>query len=278
MLGAVVHVLKNARDNGVGIVLGLLAGHRRFAAAIYIANVLGPLREVIARLRGRPLRLGSGREYTLAYLLGCMDLRELRFATRISVIGLDALRRAVALNRGVLVVTTHANAGLARLVLRPLADSNIRCVTISGGRGFPICGTGAVGPTIAPTGTFLVAVRSKLRAGLVVCAMVDAPVDANRTRRHVTVDGGSTWLAEPLIQLVARWQVPIAVLKASFENDRVLLEVQISDSQNTSDVVLALSSSVPLSESVNPSCERRALQDTASPWSEPREAPLGGGS
>jgi hypothetical protein len=254
----IVRNLKNVRDHGIGILLGLVSRRRRFSAATRLANTIGPLREMIARLRGRQLRLGSGREYTLAYLLGCMDICQLEFATKISVSGLEDLRRAAGGGRGVLVVTTHANAGLARLILRPLADLNIAAVTISGGFGFPICGSGAVGETIAPGGTFFVRVRSKLRAGFVVCAMLDAPTVTDRTRRHVTADGGSTWLADPLIRLAVRWQVPIAVLTASFRDDRVLLEVQISTSCNENDVMQALS---PLVSSM--SVQRKTQHGTA---------------
>jgi hypothetical protein len=238
----IIRHLKSAVGKSAGGLLRVVPPRRRFWVALRFANAIGSVRETISALRGRPFRLGSGREYTLAYLLGCMDLQRLEFATAIRVIGLDQLRLATARKRGVLVVTTHANAGLARLILRPLFDSELPAVTVSTGSGFPICGTGLLGETIAPNSAFLLRVRSKLRAGFVVCAMIDAPNAENLTPHHVSVDGGSTWLADPIIRMAVRWQVPVASLKGSLGNSGVVLELEISSSQNEDEVIRALSS------------------------------------
>jgi hypothetical protein len=115
-------------------------------------------------------------------------------------------------------------------------------VTVSTGSGFPICGTGLLGETIAPNSAFLLRVRSKLRAGFVVCAMIDAPNAENLTPHHVSVDGGSTWLADPIIRMAVRWQVPVALLKGSLGNNGVMLELEISSSEDEDGVIRALSS------------------------------------
>jgi len=208
---------------------------------MFVANTIGPVRDVVATLRRRPFQLGSGREYTLAFLLRCMDLSQLEFATAINVTGLDELQRAVSEKRGVVVVTTHGNAGLARVILRPLYDANLPAVTISGGPGFPICGTGLTGETIAPAATFLLRVRTRLRAGFIVCAMLDAVGADERTPNHVTTDDGTTWLADPLIRMAVRWQVPIAILKASLDGNGVRLDVKIRTSVTETEVLEAMS-------------------------------------
>jgi hypothetical protein len=72
--------------------------------------------------------------------------------------------------------------------------------------------------------------------------MIDAPNAENLTPHHVSVDGGSTWLADPIIRMAVRWQVPVASLKGSLGNNGVVLELEFSSSQDEDEVIRALSS------------------------------------
>jgi DNA-binding transcriptional LysR family regulator len=177
-----------------------------------------PLALAFAAIKGRPLRFGTGREYVLAWLLGVMDTARLQFEPRIEMHGLETIETAAAKGRGILVVGTHANAGLARLALRPLDDAGMRCLVISTAAGFPICGNGRMAETLTPSGMFLLAVRTRFRAGMAVCAMLD----------HVTA-AGDVVIRDPLLRVAERCGVPTAFLRARLEGHAVVIDVEKRD-------------------------------------------------
>ncbi len=203
----------------------LLPRKYRFAFARDLATGFGPLLDGLFRLwRRRRPRFGSAREYALAHLLGGMDARRLQFDLALQVSGLDELQSASRSGRGVLLLGTHTNAGLVRIALRSLDDAGIRAVAITDDPAFPICGSGRAAETISPKGSFLVTVRSRLRSGAVVCALLDSVERQSRNAIRVDVRGASTWIADPLIQVALRWGVPLFYFKAGFQDGSVSLD------------------------------------------------------
>ena len=196
----------------------------------------GPLIHGVFRLIPRTWRFklarslaalaGSRAERCLGYFLAVMDERRLPFDPEVTLSGFEELRTAAEAGRGALVIATHGNAGMARLILRALDEARVNSAVLSHAPGYPICGTGREVETIRPAGTFLLAVRSKLRSGSVVCGLIDSPEPLARDAAHVVVDGASLWLSTPLIRVAIQWQVPVFFLKGRFAGRAVAVELQ----------------------------------------------------
>ena len=169
---------------------------------------------------------GSGAERALGYFLAGMDARQLRFDPEVTLSGFEELRTAAEAGRGALVIGTHANAGMVRLILRALDDARVNSAVLSHASGYPICGAGRDVETIRPAGAFLLAVRSKLRSGSVVCALIDSAEPLARDAAHVVIDGASLWLTTPLVRVALQWQVPLFFMKGRFAGRSVAVELQ----------------------------------------------------
>lgn len=190
---------------------------------------------------------GSGAERRLGYFLAGMDARGLPFDPDVEVSGFEQLRAAQEAGQGVVMIGTHANSGMARLLLRALDDARVPFVATSHAPGYPICGTGREVETIRPSGAFLVAVRSKLRSGSVVCALLDSPEPMARDAAHVVIDGASLWLATPLVRMAIQWQVPIFFMKGQFTGRSIVVELQPSPAAvNTDEVIEAFAAFLPV--------------------------------
>jgi hypothetical protein len=198
--------------------------------------------ELLANVRRRPLRLGSGAEHVLATLLEQLDNNDVRYTPAITTLGMDEFQRAAAAMRGVVVATTHANGGLSRLILWPLDQAGLTAIAVSSGETYPLCGTGRPTETIAPTGTFLLRVRTKLRAGAVVAAMLDSDDAEATASSRADANRGAIRIADPLIRMAVQWDVPIAIVAASLARDHVVLRFEMSWSVD--EVVKALSALV----------------------------------
>ena len=72
--------------------------------------------------------------------------------------------------------------------------------------------------------------RTRLRAGTVVCAMIDhlAPppgIDAI----EVATSHDSFWVSGSLLAVAVRWDVPVAFLRASLDGRRARLEIELAE-------------------------------------------------
>ena len=209
--------------------ISLLPERHRFRAAIIVASLLaGPL-EALSVVRRRTLKFASRREHVLTDLLALMDGRKLHFDVPLDVRGSDDLRRVLKRGRGAVLVSTHLNAGLSRVVLRFLSDSNLPFIAVSSGPHYPICGAASLAPTRTPLteSSFLLRIRSDLRAGTVVCALIDSAIPSRRATVRVETQGGSLWVADPLVRLAVRLDVPAVFFRASLEGGTVLLEMAL---------------------------------------------------
>jgi hypothetical protein len=220
--------------------LSILPERHRFRVAILVASAFAGLLAALSLIRGRRLMFGSRRESLLSHLLALMDGRKLHFDVPLDVRGSDDLQRAVKGRRGVVLVGTHLNAGLARTVLRFLSDSDLQFSVVSSGANYPICGAASVALSRTPRtrSSFLVTIRSDLRAGAVVCALIDSPTPSSRATVRVRTQGGSFWVADPLVRLAVRWNVPVIFFRASLEDWRVLIEMAVPPQAASADRIV----------------------------------------
>lgn len=210
-------------ENAAVAAIRMLPPRRRFAAAMRISAWMGSLLDLLFRvLRKNPLRFCTARELCLSRLLDAMDRARLQFDVACDFRGLEWMRRTTAEGKGVLLIATHANAGLTRLMLPPVCDANVRIMIVSRAKGYPVCGRDEYLPTICPEGAFLLAVRRELRSGTVVAAMIDIFEPA--AGAPVEIRNGSVWLADPIVRLAVRCGMPICFIKARIDGRRVVVD------------------------------------------------------
>ena len=199
----------------------------RFAAMLILARLGAGLFGLLV-VRHIDHRMGTARDYLLTHLLGVLDTHRVEFDIPIDATGLDGLVAGASEGRGVLLVTAHTNAGLARVVLRLVYDVNLKGVVMSSGTSYPICGLGRHAPTVQPSSNSLVAVRSRFREGAVVCAMIDRLAPPPRSGAvSVATSHDPFFVADPLLQVAAKWEVPVALVRAAMKGRRVRLEVEM---------------------------------------------------
>lgn len=188
----------------------------RFPLAIFLARVAGFFGDA---LFARRLRFGNVSEYVLAGALTAMNRANLRYDPDFDLAEFAAVHGAAARGEGFLIATTHANGGLAALLVRALDDAGIRCVPVASASEFTIYGRARMTRTILPASALL-AVRREWRQGVGVCAMIDTIEDTG-----VAVAGRGFSITEPLLRLAVRCKVPVLFVAARIERRRIALHV-----------------------------------------------------
>lgn len=190
----------------------LIPRRRRFGTVMLLSFPLASLLRVVLFLARRRPRLGTPREYVLAFLLGALDEHRIQYSVPASTDSVPLLRET-AKATGALIAGTHANGGLHRISLRDLDDGGIPLTIVSAAPSFPIAGSGHGARTIAPEGAFLVAARNAWRRGEIVGSMVDT-----------TPEDGEVFIAEPIVRLAARCGVPVFTMMSRLTRDRIYVD------------------------------------------------------
>ena len=205
----------------------LLAPRHRFFATLLIATCGAAPFEMLV-MRRFAHRMASARHYLLMQLLALLDSHRLEFDLPVDTTGFDSLKDAASAGRGVLVVTTHVNAGVSRIILRLLYDARLAAVVVSAGSSYPICGAGRDAGTVNPGASALLTVRSRFRDGVIVCAMIDRPApppDSDALEVRTSYD--SFWVVDPLLRVAVKSQVPVAFVRGSVDGWHVRLDIRI---------------------------------------------------
>ncbi|HYO77154.1 MAG TPA: hypothetical protein VE010_11880 [Thermoanaerobaculia bacterium] len=179
----------------------------RFGAAMRIAAAATPLLRdhVIVRSRLQQ-RVETAREIVTYHLLDILTRHGVAFDPRMRSQGAGHFDAAVAENRGVLLIAPHAM--LTTLSLRLLHDAGKEVLVVAT-FDTPIPGTSLTAPAILPSFTYLLEVRRRLRANAIVTAMIDRAEIDSRTAVSVDTSLGSVIIADALIQVAVRSNVPV---------------------------------------------------------------------
>jgi len=110
-------------------------------------------------------------EFALGWALQLLDRFDVRFDPWLRVEGHELLKDAVRGGRGTLLVGTHAL--LTRLYMRALANAGYEFQLVAIDATFRIPGTEDQISTIERSRNVLLGVRSALRRGEIVCALID---------------------------------------------------------------------------------------------------------
>lgn len=120
-------------------------------------------------------------EFAFGWALQLLDRFDVRFDPWVRMEGHELLKEAVEGGRGTLLVGTHAS--LTRLYMRALADAGYEFQLVAIEASFRIPGTERAITTIERSRNVLLRIRSALRRGEIVCALID---QRDSEARHAT--------------------------------------------------------------------------------------------
>jgi lauroyl/myristoyl acyltransferase len=144
----------------------------RFPAAVMAARALAPLiRHTDSYREQRQLRMDGIMEIALQRALESMTRHGTPFDPVVRYSGTEKLLAAVRKGRGVMIATPHAM--LTYLILRHFQELGHSATAIAGDPRFLVSGTSIPARAIRPSPSYLLEVRSRLRRGEIVAAMLD---------------------------------------------------------------------------------------------------------
>jgi hypothetical protein len=175
----------------------------RFGYAVQLARfarpVIGRTDAVSSWTSGR---FDGVRDSALHVVLERLTAYGVAFDPTLEIEGESVLRAAVARGSGVLVIAPHAQLSL--LVPRYLTEQGLPPLIIAKYPMFPLRGTDRFVETFQPSATYLLKVRGHLRAGGVVCAMIDDADPAGRRTVAVETEAGRLFVSPALLEVAVR--------------------------------------------------------------------------
>jgi hypothetical protein len=164
-------------------------------------------------------RVDGAREITVHLVLHTLTRNGTEFDPVVDLRGYDEFVRACRDGGGVLLAAPHTALGL--FVLRMLHKDGVPSITITGEPDERIPGTRVTAVTLQPSPTFLVATRNRLRAGMLMCAMLDRA--EHRAKRTFEVDtaNGPVIVAPALLQVAAQCGARVFFIEIHVERARL---------------------------------------------------------
>jgi lauroyl/myristoyl acyltransferase len=192
--------------------------HYRFDAARVLARAVEPVLRRTTLYRTWPTRLDGVRELALYGVMTLMDRQRVLFDPRLRLPGVDLLHDDLERGRGVLLLGMHQS--LATLFPRYLHDIGRTPLIVAASTTFPIVGSATSAPALQGSASLLVRVRSQLRAGGVVCAMLDV---GGRESISADTAAGHMGLNHAWMRLAWRCQASILFVWAHVERTRIVI-------------------------------------------------------
>lgn len=198
----------------------------RFTALVHTARVLAPVFRRANLGRWHRAHLTSSAADT-ALFAACelLDRRRTLYDPRFHVIGATTLAAALEKRRGLVLLTVHGV--LSNLLIRYYAaDRRLAptMVAVSDQTSF-VAGAGRRPEVLAPSANFLVQLRTRLRRGEVVFAMVDRSPDDPRTLRFDTPHGPIT-ITDSMLRLAVRLGAPVLFTTCHAHGKKVVLRIE----------------------------------------------------
>lgn len=179
----------------------------RFRAAVRLALAVTPLLVRAGRFPPGRLMVDTPREQTLFSLLDLMTRYGCRFDPEVEFEGAEILDALMERRRGLLIACPHAM--LTILIMRHLLDRGTAAIALVGAPPFQLMGADTLMPAMRAKQSLL-RVRTLLRQGKVVVAMIDRRTqDESRYPRFRTATGEFA-IADPLLSVARRLGVPVA--------------------------------------------------------------------
>jgi hypothetical protein len=200
--------------------LRVVPHHYRFDVARVLARAIEPVLRRTALYRTWPTRLDGVRELSLYGVMTLMDRQRVPFDPPLRLPGVDLLHEDIRRGRGVLVLGLHQS--LATLFPRYLHDIGCTPLIVAASTDFPIVGSATSAPALQGSVSLLVRARSQLRAGGVVCAMLDV---TGRENVVAETSGGPIGFNPAWMRLAQRCQASILFVWARLERKHIVITV-----------------------------------------------------
>ncbi|MBC8086534.1 MAG: hypothetical protein H7Z40_04670 [Phycisphaerae bacterium] len=159
----------------------------------------------------------SVQENTLFKVLNMLTNTGTAFDLDMEISGTDDLAAAVGHGRGVFLATLHAS--LNTLIIRQLHDVGYKPMIIADDTQMLIPGTRHLSSNSAPRENYMLRMRSRLRAGGVVCAMIDRG-EAGRRTIDVTTPAGSIIISPALFHVAERVNAAVIFAHVSLRSGK----------------------------------------------------------
>ena len=193
----------------------------RFRSAVMIAWAATPLLRWTKIVRERlAMRMETAREIVTYHLLDVLTRHGVAFDPAVRMIGVERIDEGLAIGRGVLVVGPHSM--LSILSLRSHFDRGMD-VTVIAADPLKIPGTSVMSKVIEPSFTYLLGVRTILRANGLVCAMIDRDAPLFKTTFEVMTAQGPVVVADALIRLAVRSEASVVFMAARIASGELVI-------------------------------------------------------
>jgi hypothetical protein len=206
--------------NCAGIVWRLIPRRLRFAAAKAVAAAIAPIVRLTGASRFRRLpHIETPLETALQIVLRTLDRVRTAYDPVLHVHGAELFAAARGAGRGLLLVGPHAE--LSKLVVRYLCDHEYSPIIVVAD---PIRFGGLPRPPrqIVTSPTFLLRVRTELRAGSIVAAMADHEIESSNRILPVSTIAGTVFLSDGLIRIAHKCGSAIVFLGSALSDDGVV--------------------------------------------------------
>jgi lauroyl/myristoyl acyltransferase len=218
--------------------LRLIPRRRRFEAARIAANAIAPFLRLPAVSRFRSARMmETPSEIALQMVLRTLDRVGTAYDPVVRVHGAEPFAAARDAGRGLLMIGPHA--ALSKLVVRFLCDQEYSPIIVVadsmrfGGMQHPP-------RQILTSPSFLLRVRTELRAGSIVGAMADHEPDTARRAFEVQTPAGPVLLSDGLLRIAQKCGSAILFIASALSDDGVVhiyLEPPLASSQSVEAIV-----------------------------------------
>ncbi len=202
----------------------LIPRRRRFGVAILMARAAAPFfRRTEAFREQRKGNVDGVCEIALHFVLNTLTKNGIEFDPVMIVDGQEEVESALAAGRGVLLISPHT--ALSLLVVRFFHDAGCDPIVIAADPQMRVSGTSVTATTIQPSPTFLVAARTRLRTGKLVCAMPDRAEHTEGRTVEFDTANGRIILAPALMQLAARCGAKVVFVKVYVEERGIIADM-----------------------------------------------------
>ena len=200
---ATVTRLIRTAERCFALAMQLVPRHYRFQTALLLARTTVPLFVRTAAYREQWIKnFHRPDEIVLFLFLNALTENGTRFDVEIVAKGYQRFERAYEKGRGVLMTGHHA--ALTLLMVRFFHDKDLDPIVVTPDHNLRVPGTDVRAATIQPSHMFLVQLRTKLRAGKVICAMPDRAEHHGRRTIEFTTAASPVIIAPAIIEVAAR--------------------------------------------------------------------------
>jgi hypothetical protein len=198
--------------------LNAVPRHYRFDAARIVARSIEPVLRRTTLYKTWPSPYDGVRELSLYGVMTLMDRQRVAFDPALRLPGVELLHDDLRRGRGVLLLGLHQS--LATLFPRYLHDIGCTPLIVAASPTFPLVGAATSAPALQSSASLLVRVRSQLRAGGVVCAMLDV---GGRESIAVDTAAGHIGLNHAWMRVAWLCQASILFVWARMERKRIAI-------------------------------------------------------